>query len=135
MSLLSKGLRLLDALVARESLPLTYCRGSLRIAWEALPGRTATGMLQAGRTGLPRVQMIDRDWIGPAALLARLHVPAEPQPGDTIIELMEGGRLQTVWSVVPGPTHARCWDYVDPLKRQIRVHAKQREVGPVPAVG
>jgi hypothetical protein len=112
MSLIDRGIRLLNVGLAREARPLTVTRGATTATWSAVPGRTETGFVDPN-TGMPTVEKTDRDVIGPAP-----YPFDEPQPGDRIADW-------TGTYEVLNLAHGRCWAWIGPHNSLLRVHTKR----------
>jgi hypothetical protein len=101
-----------------------YLRGDSSVVVRATVGRSLYE--QAGDDGY-QTRTAARDYLIPAADLTVDDVPAEPQPGDRVVEGgLEAGQVYEVMAVAGEP----CWRWSDDHRQVMRVHTKY--VGQLP---
>lgn len=121
MDLLQAGAERLAAVLRKSaSRPVTYCRGTHRVAVHATVSRKVLDAITANGT----VVTIERwDFLVAAEELAINGQKITPQPGDTLRETLGGvTRVYEVGNPVAG---SDCYTFSDSSRIILRIHTKR----------
>lgn len=119
--MLQNGAAWLAAQIQRNfSQPVVYSRGADSVAVLATFGRKLY-KLDDGEGGF-RIEYSDRDFLIPAASLVLDGVAVLPRRGD-LVTVTEGGVATAYQVLAPGGEPE--WQWSDPYRQMLRVHAKR----------